>query len=167
MATLWSATPSTKVHPTWKVVDLYSAASTLGSALVPVNVQTYLVEAGGRDSYMKARALELIAHSARTKRTTDMDGTRGGTTGTCNDFSHGMLWAVMFQWSLPPPLAASTMISQSTPLYAMCKHVLCCGDSPSPEPPWGSGGKSRIPWGSGVDLGSPKIPAGVCQKSHL
>ena len=35
------------------------------------------------------------------------------------------------------------------------KHVLRCGDSPSPEPPWGSGGKSRIPVGVG---GRPWIP---------
>ena len=55
-----------EMHPTWKVVDLYSAACTLDSVLMPVNVQTYLVElgkrivaAGGRDVYMKARALEL------------------------------------------------------------------------------------------------------------
>ena len=55
-----------KMHPTWKVVDLYTAACTLDSALMPVNVQAYVVEldkkivaAGGRDAYMEARALEL------------------------------------------------------------------------------------------------------------
>ena len=35
------------------------------------------------------------------------------------------------------------------------KHVPRCGDSPSPERPWGSGGKSRIPVGIG---GRPWIP---------
>ena len=55
-----------KIHPTWKVVDLYSAACTLDSALMPVNVQAYVAElgkkivaAGGREAYMEARALEL------------------------------------------------------------------------------------------------------------
>ena len=35
-----------KIHPTWKVVDLYSAACTLDSALMPVNVQAYVAELG-------------------------------------------------------------------------------------------------------------------------
>ena len=55
-----------KIHPTWKVVDLYSAACTLDSALMPVNVQTYVAElgkkivaTGGREAYMEARTLEL------------------------------------------------------------------------------------------------------------
>ena len=41
------------------------------------------------------------------------------------------------------------------PTQALFKHVPRCGDSPSPEPPWGSGGKGRIPVGVG---GRPWIP---------
>ena len=38
---------------------------------------------------------------------------------TRNAFSDDMLWTVMFQWVIPTPLTASTMISQPTPRYTM------------------------------------------------
>jgi hypothetical protein len=38
---------------------------------------------------------------------------------TGNAFSNDMLWAVMFQWTIPIGIKSTSMISQPTPLYAM------------------------------------------------
>ena len=37
----------------------------------------------------------------------------------------------------------------------------------APNPRGGRGAKVESPWGSGVGLGSPKIPAGMSQKFYL